>query len=210
MLPTPDPSAPDLKRAREAAGLTLEQASDQIGCGAESVAYLEASPLARQLQTGIRYLPRSVWLEQLPAQRAAEEARRVPRRREPEAMEAPEVVVRKAIAKVRPRIRPRVLQVMGRSCLLAECGGLPPEPGGELRPPWQRVQELRWRLEQLAEMIRWDPELFNDVAAGRVPVHKAIMILTQERGGYAGAFGHLRYRVDAWIWERIQSMGGEA
>jgi transcriptional regulator with XRE-family HTH domain len=199
----PIPTAPDLKRMREAAGLTLAEAAEQIGCSAESVAYLEALPFARQLRTEIAYLPRAVWLEQLPAMRAAGEARRVPRRRKPEPLEPPAEVVGRPIAKVRPRIRPRVLLVMGRSRLLAERGGLPPARGDEPRPPWRRVQELSWRLDQLAEMIRWDPEMFNDVAAGRIPVHKAIMIMTQERGGYAGAFGHLRYRVDAWIQERL-------
>jgi transcriptional regulator with XRE-family HTH domain len=196
------PTAPDLKRAREAAGLTLAEAAEQIGCSAESVAYLEALPLARRLRTGIAYLPRAAWLEQLPAMRAAEEARKVPMRREPELMPPAEVVER-ALRKVRPRIRPRVLLVMGRSRLLAERGGLPPESGDDLRPPWRRVQELRWRLDQLAEMIRWDPQMFDDVAAGRIPVHTAIMMMTQERGGYAGAFGHLRYRVDAWIQQRL-------
>ena len=98
-----------------------------------------------------------------------------------------------------PRMVRRLLSVR----LLEERGGLPQGPDEPPRPGWAQVRELVVQLEQLADMIEWDRPLADAVLTGHMPIHKAIMIMLNERGYYEGEFGALRYQGDVWVQERI-------
>ena len=98
-----------------------------------------------------------------------------------------------------PRMVRRLLSVK----LLEERGGLPQGPGEPPRPDFARVREISVQMERLAEMIEWDRQLADAVLTGDTPIHKAIMIMLNERGYYDGEFGALRYQGDVWVQERI-------
>src|ERR1700688_1865812 len=87
--------------------------------------------------------------------------------------------------------------------ILEERGGLPQGPHEPPRPVWAQVREIAVQMERLAEMIEWDARMAEDVIAGRMPLHKSIMIMLNERGYYEGEFGALRYHGDVWVQERI-------
>jgi hypothetical protein len=101
-----------------------------------------------------------------------------------------------------PRMVTRLLSVK----LLEERGGLPQGPGELPRPDFARVREIAVQMERLAEMIEWDRALAHTVLSGHTPIHKAIMIMLNERGYYEGEFGALRYQGDVWVQKRIDPM----
>ena len=90
--------------------------------------------------------------------------------------------------------------------LLEERGGLPQGPAELPRPVWAQVHEVAVQMERLAEMIEWDRALADEVRTGHTPVHKAIMIMLNERGYYEGEFGALRYQGDVWVQQRIDAV----
>jgi hypothetical protein len=98
-----------------------------------------------------------------------------------------------------PRMVRRLLSVK----LLEERGGLPQGPGELPRPDFARVREIAVQMERLAEMIEWDRHMANAVLTDHMPIHKAIMIMLNERGYYEGEFGALRYLADVWVQARI-------
>ena len=98
---------------------------------------------------------------------------------------------------------PRMVRRLLSARLLEERGGLPQGPDEPPRPGWAQVRELVVQLEQLADMIEWDRPLADAVLTGHMPIHKAIMIMLNERGYYEGEFGALRYQGDVWVQERI-------
>jgi hypothetical protein len=109
-------------------------------------------------------------------------------------------IIRKAAQHDRfPRMVRRLLSVK----LLEERGGLPQAPGERPRPDFARVREISVQMERLAEMIEWDRPMADAVLTGHTPIHKAIMIMLNERGNYEGEFGALRYQGDVWVQERI-------
>jgi hypothetical protein len=98
-----------------------------------------------------------------------------------------------------PHMVTRMLSVK----LIEERGGIPQGPGECPRPIWAQVRELAVQMDHLAEMIKWNRRLANDVLAGRVHIHLAIMNMLGARGYYDGEFGVLRYQVDVWAQKRI-------
>ena len=103
----------------------------------------------------------------------------------------------------RTDLSPGALRRLRLAQLLNERGGLPPRVGDWPRSSEDRVLEIRAQLERLAELIQWDRDSADAVAAGRQPLHKATMIMFEARGFYSGEFGALRYQVDVWVQQRI-------
>jgi hypothetical protein len=109
-------------------------------------------------------------------------------------------IIRKAARRDPP---PRMVRRLLSVRLLEERGGLPQGPGEPPRPDFARVREIAVQMERLAEMIEWDRALADAVLTGHTPIHKAIMIMLNERGYYDGEFGALRYQADVWVQERL-------
>lgn len=55
-------------------------------------------------------------------------------------------------------------------------------------------------------MIEWDDHLADAVLTGHIPIHKAIMMMSHERGYYDGELGDLRYQGDVWVQQRIDAV----
>ncbi len=61
-------------------------------------------------------------------------------------------------------------------------------------------------LAHLGELIEWDRLLAAAVLIGHTPIHKATMIMLNERDNYEGEFGALRFQGDVCVQERIDPM----